>query len=721
MITKIVVKNQPVFINAEMEPLKVNYIFGGNGTGKTTLTKILRNPENYSDCNIKMNTTECETFVYNKDFVEENFSNNNSLRGIFSIGEENKHIEETINKKIEIKKLYDEKILNKQNTITKLTEELNSLKYSFEESCWVAKKAMDSFKNCLIGVRDSKQNFADKCLKLHDENKRNLNELDILSKKYNLIYSNNLDLINTINKINYENFIRIEQDLIFKTLIVPQNTGVLNKLIENLHNSDWVNQGVVYIDNEHNLCPFCQQSLNNKLKQDIKNVFNNIYEIKYNELLEKNNMYQTHFKEIINNLENIIKLDYENFNLKDIKSHFHEIKETCSNNLKNIDKKLNSPAIMVDIKSIMPNLVVINEEIERLNNEIINHNNLVQNQDIEAQKLNEEVWLYITNKLLSQQISDFKKKRDGLNSGILTISKQLDAMKLERYGIENQITELQSKTSNIDHAINEINKLLIGFSFTNFKIRKAEDNRNYEIVRLDGTNVGDTLSEGEQRFITFLYFYQLIKGNVENKRTIKNKIIVIDDPISSLDSNILFIVSTLVKAIINDCLNGNYLIEQVFVLTHNIYFHQEISFKGLRDNISVTKEKFWIIKKINNSSKFIGSQENKIKTSYQLLWQEIKNPSLVNNSTIFNTLRRILEYYFKIIGDINYEACIDGMDGENKFICKALLSFINDGSHTINDDFVISYDFDDITKYLSVFEKVFRITEQGAHYDMMMK
>ena len=104
----------------------------------------------------------------------------------------------------------------------------------------------------------------------------------------------------------------------------------------------------------------------------------------------------------------------------------------------------------------------------------------------------------------------------------------------------------------------------------------------------------------------------MIKGNIEAKRSVKRKIIVIDDPISSLDSNILFIVSTLVKNIISDCLSDESLIEQVFILTHNIYFHQEVSFKTNRKNRSPKKECFWTIRKKDNISNIEITDKNLI-------------------------------------------------------------------------------------------------------------
>lgn len=105
----------------------------------------------------------------------------------------------------------------------------------------------------------------------------------------------------------------------------------------------------------------------------------------------------------------------------------------------------------------------------------------------------------------------------------------------------SEINEKRSSVVCIDNTISEINSLLAEFGFKSFKIEK-KDELSYRLIRSDGQEVKESLSEGEHRFITFLYFYELIKGAFDKDQTIKNKILVIDDPISSLDSNILFIV-----------------------------------------------------------------------------------------------------------------------------------------------------------------------------------
>ena len=256
------------------------------------------------------------------------------------------------------------------------------------------------------------------------------------------------------------------------------------------------------------------------------------------------------------------------------------------------------------------------------------------------------------------------------------MQKEAEKIKLEE--LDNLINEKRKNVVCIDNAVNEINFLLKAFGFNGFKFEKKDD-ISYKLVRPNGSEVKETLSEGEHRFITFLYYIQLVKGTLNKDSGIKNKILVIDDPISSLDSNILFIVSYLVRDIIAQCLDGGN-IKQVFVLTHNIYFHQEIAFKGARKNNKETKERFWVLRKVNEDTSIADYQDNQINSSYELLWREYKNPN-IESALICNTMRRILEHYFNVIRHKNYEKIINMFEGQDRIICKALLPYINTGSH----------------------------------------
>ncbi|GAA8304777.1 hypothetical protein HpNP133_14520 [Helicobacter pylori] len=315
-----------------------------------------------------------------------------------------------------------------------------------------------------------------------------------------------------------------------------------------------------------------------------------------------------------------------------------------------------------------------------------------------------------------------------MEKGINNLDKEISENQEKIKKLKNEIGELEKNMVSIKPIVNEINTLLKGYGFTNFGLACTEDEKSYRIQREDGQLVGETLSEGEVTFITFLYYYHLTKGSLEENDISKNKVLVIDDPISSLDSNILFIVSVLVKVLMKEIMEEKTNIKQVIILTHNTYFYKEITLEYDLKRYQ-GKYSFWIIKKDNNVSKIEKFGENPIKNSYELLWQEVRwakekqakenNISLVS---LQNIIRRIIEYYFRILGGFehnhNLSECFK--DIREQQVCNSFISWFNDGSHGISDDLFVQSQDTSIETYLKVFENIFKITGHEAHYKMMM-
>src|SRR5699024_232121 len=119
-------------------------------------------------------------------------------------------------------------------------------------------------------------------------------------------------------------------------------------------------------------------------------------------------------------------------------------------------------------------------------------------------------------------------------SKITTIENDLEKIKSKIRDQNKTILEQQKQTVNIDGAITSINNGLVDLGITDFKIEKYSDDF-YKIVRGDNQEkIFRSLSEGEKMIISFLYFIELCRGKKDATETGKKKIVVIDDPISSL-------------------------------------------------------------------------------------------------------------------------------------------------------------------------------------------
>jgi wobble nucleotide-excising tRNase len=263
---------------------------------------------------------------------------------------------------------------------------------------------------------------------------------------------------------------------------------------------------------------------------------------------------------------------------------------------------------------------------------------------------------------------------------------------------------------------------LKSYGFLNFEIVPTQEEGFYQIQREDGSIAEATLSEGEITFLTFLYYLQLTKGGITEDEVNNERVLVIDDPISSLDSNVLFVVSTLIKDIIKNIKADIGNVWQLILLTHNVYFHKEVSFIDGRTK-TCNKTNFWILRK---NEKVTGLQSfemnNPIKSSYELLWQELKSDEVKSTLTIQNIMRRIIENYFRLIGKYRDEYLILKFETkEEQEICRSLISWINDGSHSINDDLYVELQDRTIEVYKNIFKDIFILNKHEGHYYMMMK
>ncbi|HBR2049057.1 TPA: AAA family ATPase, partial [Klebsiella quasipneumoniae subsp. similipneumoniae] len=138
-----------------------------------------------------------------------------------------------------------------------------------------------------------------------------------------------------------------------------------------------------------------------------------------------------------------------------------------------------------------------------------------------------------------------------------------------------------------------------------------------------------------------------------------------------------------------------------------------------KTNTSLADETFWIVRKPNEYSVIEFHSSNPIRNSYQLLWAELKRTP-VPVLTLQNTMRRILENYFKILGGVDTYHLVDKFEGIEKIHCQSLMSWVNDGSHYAPDELYVAISDNMAANYLKIFFKIFKAAKHDAHYKMMM-
>ncbi|WQZ78588.1 AAA family ATPase [Helicobacter pylori] len=714
----------------------INFIYGANGSGKTTTSSFLKNlaengiEDKFANSKIAWyNNESLKIEVYNKQFKEEQLRNS-QVKGIFTLGKKtNENLEKIESKTKSINEKKEKKKKNKES-LQKLTLEKKKKEDDFTDSCWekLYKKNEEDFKEILEGFK-RKEKFKEKILKEFKNDEHNESEivrLEELKEKIGIVFSENQTELVSL-ECNLTDFDSIENHSIWEQKVVGSGDVAIADLIKKLSNEDWVAWGREYIK-ENSICPFCQkETITEEFKKQLESYFDTNYQESTETIKKMKEDYTNKTDEVLERLDEIVETEQKNQQTKLNTEIFKRIIETLKSKINGNQQKMfdkgKEMSRSFKLESTKNEIKEIRDLIDTANQQIANHNEIIK--DTKNQKKNcvEQTWKFLVNEFKSD-IQEYNKNYCDSEKEIKELENEISKNqgKIER--LENEIRELEKNMVSIKPIVNEINTLLKGYGFTNFSLACTEDEKFYRIQREDGQLVGETLSESEVTFITFLYYYHLTKGSLEENDISKNKVLVIDDPISSLDSNILFIVSVLVKDLVKETMEEKTNIKQVIILTHNTYFYKEITSKY---DLKYYKGKysFWIIRKDNNISKIKDYKENPIKNSYELLWQEVKQAKENNVSLVSlqNVMRRIIEYYFRILGGFkhnhNLSECFKNIREQQ--VCNSFISWFNDGSHGISDDLFAQSQDTSIETYLKVFEKIFKETGHEAHYKMMMR
>lgn len=736
MIKTIRLKNCTPYVNADLSDCKkINFIFGANGSGKSTISSFLSGEPDvrYASSDIEWYAGNHETIcVYNKHFRDKNFQQS-TIPGVFTLGNATiEDIEELENLKANYGLLL-QSVAKLSESLQQKEDGISNRNRKFTEDVWqqILKRYENDFQKAFDGFRGNKEKFRSELDRRISEKQGKVCSLDDLKDRARTLYSGKLNQCPRISleiKELCKEIDDIKNNSIWNVSIIGNNDVDIAALIKKLDNSSWVNQGLKYIRSGSKVCPFCQkETIDNEFKKKIEQFFDEEYSNKIAEIKSLSQKYST----LCNRIKTIIDeaVPHEDnelsriscLNVEDFQNKLLLLQNAIDKDTSEINKKINQPETRITIAGIQDEIDNIFTIVDDANKHIDAHNLLAGNQKKEEAKLTNDVWascIQWNDSLIKQfnsELNNLKKGRDG-------IKKARDDKDKEAIALNNTIVEKGKNVTSVQPTVDEINRSLLAYGFDGFSIQKADGLKNYYCIkRSDGSSAEGTLSEGEETFLTFLYFMQMTKGSFDPDHVSDQKIIVLDDPISSLDSTILYIVGAMVKELTKAIKKGEGNVKQLFVMTHNVFFHKEASFIDGRSR-ECNDVNYWIVRKDEGISTIKSyGLKNPISTSYELLWRELREGNMSSLITIQNTMRRIIENYFGIIGSRLDDKLVDCFEStEEKVIARSLLYWINDGSHSIPDDLFIDSFTDAVPKYKKVFKELFIKSGHEAHYNMMM-
>ena len=748
---ELIMLNAATFHSVSIDPTLINFFYGNNGTGKTTIaTEILAgNGLAWQDGKA---AADYSVLVYNQAFITANFQDYGKLKGVFTVGEQNIKIQNDVAEKSVQRAEQDRQ--NGENSVAKESKEAerDKLLAGFQDSCWTKGKSLrDNFDSAITGFK-TKAKFAEKVLLASNPTEHDVGELRNL---YETAFDPNscsykkFQPLGKVTKLQGSN----GNDLLAKPITSSGDTSFA-EFIKAMHATDWVRQGHEHFADTDGKCPYCQQELPDDFEEQLAACFDGQYQADLDALIQFYDDYKSDMEDFIEVLRENLHDSYPKINTKEYEDKLTLLEKLVEGNLKKIAAKIKEPSSVVSLDNDAVKTVreELNALVHEFNKQIQTNNDIVGAKLISKEECIKKVWEHIIF-TLQVEISTYRTQFNALNDEVNALTLLIaDGGKASKT-LESEIAELNKKIISTAPTIKSINDLLRDSGFQGFFLREKRGHQNvYEVVRQDG-QVAEKLSEGERNFIAFLYFYHLVRGGHADTDVGKDKIIVIDDPVSSMDSSVLFIVSTLVREMIEVCHNnadyldnqveGDY-IKQIFVLTHNVYFHREITYNQTHRYNCVSF--YTVCKESNNSSvrlctrqsqKVPTEQENfnPVQNSYAALWSEYREVDTA--IPVLNVIRRILEYYFmqlcgydgvtirKRVLDENrgkfVETVDNGQPDYTKYhLAAAMLSYISASSVGFSDGLNYVDDCADINLYRKVFQLIFEALQQEQHYNMMM-
>jgi wobble nucleotide-excising tRNase len=580
---------------------KLNIIYGRNYSGKTTLSRIFRCIElgqlhqDYNDCNFKLileDRTEIthqnfQTFnnkvrVYNSDFVRDNLNwlhnDDGTIKPFTILGAVNVELEKRIQE-------IDEELGN--------IEEEKGLRYDKTVVAGEVKIKGDALK----GKKDSlSKRLTDKAREVKNKaNVYNLPTYSITHIKNDIDDINEKSILSDDDFVAFNKLLKEEAKLAITKLVEskPGFAGFYSKVKELVEKSitlsnpitallndavlqEWVRSGIDLHRGLQTSCGFCGGTLpkdlwdkldkhfskeSEKLRQDIEAQKATINKSKSGLAAFLTIKKEAFYNEFHKDLEKLL-LDWE-AETKAYNQNLDELITTLEEREKDIFKVKTVAAIEDNSQKITDILITFNQLIDK-NNERATSLSGDQKKARNALRISEVAKFIrdIEYDKLNDDIDKSQTEHDEQFPEIAKVVKKITDLEEEKRILENESKDESRGAELVNNHLSHF------FGHDELKLVAIDEDNGVKFKITRGTSNAKNLSEGESSLISFCYFIAKIQDEIKEDANVNQLILYVDDPISSLDSNHIFFMFSLIESVITKPQKYN----QLFISTHNLDF-----------------------------------------------------------------------------------------------------------------------------------------------------
>jgi wobble nucleotide-excising tRNase len=732
---------------------KYNLFYGWNGSGKSTLSGLFRCIENKatsskfpsSEFSVSVDNgmpitqanvanSDLNIYTFNHDFIDENISWDSVVKSILLVDKEKIEEREKL-EKLKKEQEADTKAHSKESEeIRKLDGAISKFETDSARHMKTSLQSIDTTDRYYLNYDKRKfEKFITDNLEASKSDDPLLDDQKIVELTNAAKPDQKSPIMFNKQAINQETFRKAKERLddLLKTSVVSQT---IQRLVDHGDLKSWVESGLdLHKHHDTNQCEFCGNTITEERTKQLEAHFNDDYKA---------------FQIRLESADGWLASQYIQTPMLPAASDFYDefkngYKEACTvleraitglneevtvwhNVLK--DKTANPLETGLTVEVISESSVkAFNDAMTAIGAAVDKHNHKSENFKEETNKAKKQLELhYATTEVKSFGYHDKKKEVVGRTAANKSLKTTINTRNTE-------IRALEDSLSNEGVGADQFNESLHKFlGRSELTLRFNPLKKGYEILRNDSEQVDGNLSEGEKTAIAFVYFITKLK---ENDNNIEDTIVVVDDPISSFDSNHLFHAYSFMKV---NCEKA----KQLFVLTHNFTFFKLIrdwiSRKNKRDNKNIAN--FYVVKANNEvprTSTYTDAETalTLYNSEYHYIFSRLhslKNQQTLETDDHFlaaNLSRKLLESFLSFKFPKNrgnfanlFNTAVSASQNPEDEGKEKIRKFINEYSHNdlieTNEDFVENLIGEGVSVISDIFDWIYELDEK--HYQEMM-
>lgn len=699
----------------------VTLIYGQNGAGKSTISGFFyrEGAEEYHHCSITPRP-DMQYMVFSQEYVDDMFSRPYQP-GVFSLSDENLPLRREID--------------GLEATYGMLRDRLAGCAVELEKNAGDVKKVKDECVAAINGVA------------AEIRSRRALWDLMSGNKQperlYDLILSHTLteevsteDLHKELLHLEAAQAVAVSElpalmtyplslddRLFLSESAEASRESPLSDWITQLNNLSWVQLGTQWLHSD--CCPFCQGQVDTEvLKQSIAALFDQ----RWSDAVLRSEKIATSYQRWLYGLTAM----QEELNACSLAADQPALREDtdrlirlASENLQRITDKSNDLVRNINLHDEKAAVEAVERGLSQLNEHIREQNRKSADYRQEKARLSMRLRSHI-RALAAEFIQKHNDSLLRLEQSRNPHTSESQRLSEEMTALREIIREKSGQIAGTEQAVQRINDDLQMLGISGFCIESYHGLPDqYCLIRQDKPTVEPVfskLSEGEKNIIAFLYFLETCMGrSTRDDDGHSQKLIVIDDPVSSLSQNYIFEIAGMIQQrLIAPRIAG-----KIVILTHNLFFFQEMLLCSGKNNAASHPVDWKLLRVVKDE--FSGVQPviaKALMNDYQALWYVLKTSKDHDaaNVIIPNTMRQILEYYFSFSGknDRLYKALETLINDRNEPGMRAFARYINRHSHADARN-IRQLETADVGRYLRWFSRVFEEAQDREHYDRMME